>query len=223
MPDTVSPLARTPLHHWHAAHGARFKDRDGWQVVAEYAGVEHEAGIARAGVGLADISDFVKLSLRGPGMPSQCPSLRPRGVIAVTDEPALACRLTDDHLLLLAATPTASALNPQVVGLQEGRAVVRTDVTSTYAAFAVVGPRLEQLLRRLNHQDIRPTALPVNSCVETALAGVEALLVRHETRSLPVLWVLVAWDLGEYVWERMMEAGRDLSIVPIGLEALRSL
>jgi glycine cleavage system aminomethyltransferase T len=179
MPDTVSPLARTPLHHWHADRGARFTVRDGWQVVAAYAGVEPELGAARAGVGLADVSAFARIGPRGPATPSLS--------ACVTDEP------------------------------------VRPDGTASYAGFAAVGPRLEGLLQRLTHLDVRPAALPANSCVETALAGVEALLVRPGGRSLPALWVFVPWDLGEYVWERMMEAGRDLSIVPIGLEALRSL
>jgi glycine cleavage system aminomethyltransferase T len=52
---------------------------------------------------------------------------------------------------------------------------------------------------------------------------VEALLVRSAERSLPALWIYVAWDLGEYVWERMIEAGRDAPITPIGLEALTTL
>jgi glycine cleavage system aminomethyltransferase T len=35
--------------------------------------------------------------------------------------------------------------------------------------------------------------------------------------------ICVAWDLGEYVWERVMEAGRDRPITPVGLEALALL
>jgi sarcosine oxidase subunit alpha len=98
--------------------------------------------------------------------------------------------------------------------------VVRTDVTSAYAAFEVFGPRLDELLRRLTHLDLRPASFPVSSCAETALAGVEALLVRPADRSPPGVLIYVAWDLGEYVWERLVEAGRDVPITPVGLEAL---
>ena len=63
-------------------------------------------------------------------------------------------------------------------------------------------------LRHLTQLDVRPASFPANSCAETALAGVEALLVRFPERSLPALRVHVAWDLGEHVWERMMQAGR---------------
>jgi heterotetrameric sarcosine oxidase gamma subunit len=215
------------LHEWHRAHGARFADQDGWQVVAAYSGAEPEATAARAGLGLADVSAFAKLSLRGPGVPSLVPSLvpdspalSPRGVAALPGEPALACRLTHDHLLLLGSTTAATGLSQRLAGLQEGRAVVQTDVTSTYAGFEVIGPRLDEFLRRLTHLDVGPAAFPISSCAETALAGVEALLVRLDRRSLPALRVYVAWDLGEYVWERMTAAGRDVPITPLGLEAL---
>lgn len=224
------PQARTPLHHWHAAHGARFADWDGWQVVAAYSDPEREAAAARTGLGLADISASAKISLRGPGVSSLVSSLvpdsaaiHPRGVACVPGEPALACRLTEDHLLLLATTPTAASLEQRVAGLRWGPSVVPVDTTSAYAGFVLVGQRPVEVLRRLTHLDVRPDSFPVNSCAETAFAGVEALLVRAGDFSLPALRIYVAWDLGEHVWERLLEAGRGESITPVGLEALRLL
>jgi heterotetrameric sarcosine oxidase gamma subunit len=158
MPDAHTPVARTPLHHWHAAHGARFIDRGGWQVVAAFADARREADAARAGLGLADISAFVDL--------------------------------------------TAS----------EDR--------NARAAFWLLGPHCDALLRRVTPLDLRPPAFPADARVETALAGVEALLVPSAELSLPSLRIYVAWDVAEYVWERMLEAGRDLGITPLGAEAL---
>ena len=230
MPDTHIPVALTPLHHWHQTHGARFADRDGWQVVAAYSSAEPEAAAARAGLGLADVSASAKVSLRGSGVTALVSSLaptsaalRPRGVAPLPGESALACRLTDEHLLLLATAPAATALRERLAGLCEGRAVVVADVTSAYAGFELVGPRLDDLLCRLTHLDVRPAVLPPGSCAETTFAGVEALLVRPPGRSLPALRVYVAWDLGQYVWERMIEAGHVGPIIAIGQEALQSL
>src|SRR5689334_17864825 len=163
MPNTVSPVARTPLHHWHRTHGAHFADRDGWQVVASYSDAEPEVAAARAGLGLADVSALAKISLRGLGVASLAQSLvpggaplTPRRVAAIPGESALACRLTDDHLLLLASTTAAAGLGQRLAALQEGRAVVQTNVTSTYAGFEVIGPRLDEFLRRLTHLDVAP-------------------------------------------------------------------
>jgi sarcosine oxidase subunit alpha len=135
------------------------------------------------------------------------------------EAPALACRLTEDHLLLLSLSPAVLRQPPD----PQGQPVVTTDVTSAYAGFALVGPNLEALLRRLTHLDVRPAALPVNSCAETSLAGVEAVLVPTPELTLPALRVYVPWDLAEFVWERVLEAGRDLAITPLGLEGFRLL
>jgi glycine cleavage system aminomethyltransferase T len=152
MPDARTPVARTPLHPWHAAHGARFIERDGWQVVAGFADARHEAEAARAGLGLADISAFA-------------------------------------------------------------------DATAARAGLWLLGPRWEELLCRLTQLDLR-LSIPANARVETALAGVEAMLVRSTELAVPSVRVHVAWDVAESVWERMLEAGRDLGITPVGLEAL---
>jgi glycine cleavage system aminomethyltransferase T len=91
-------------------------------------------------------------------------------------------------------------------------------MTSALACFALVGPWLDEFLRRLT--ELTPA---INFCAETAFAGVEALLVRPGACALPTLWVYVAWELGEYVWERIIEAGRDIPVTAIGLDALGQL
>jgi glycine cleavage system aminomethyltransferase T len=215
MPDTRSPLARTPLHAWHAAHGARLVERSGWHVVSAYSTPEREAEAARAGLGLADVSASTKLSLRGP----VSTALALRGV-ALLPGPVLACRLTEDHLLLLGTTPDVAHLAERAESLHGGQAVRQLDVTSAYAGFCLVGPRGEEILRRLTQLDVRAAHLPPNACAETALAGVEALLVRSADLSPPAVRIYVSWDVGEYVWERLLEAGRGHGLTPLGLDAL---
>jgi glycine cleavage system aminomethyltransferase T len=194
----------------------------GWLVPRTYEIAEHEADAARTGLGVADISASDKLSLRGRGVPALCealaprsPALKPLGAAWLAGpEPALACRLTEDHLLLL--SPAGAPLRPDL----PVESVVATDVTSAYAGFLVAGPRTQDLLRRLTHLDVRPAALPIHSCAETQLAGVEALLIPTPELSLPAMRVYVAWDVAEYVWDRMLEAGRDLSIAALGMDGL---
>jgi sarcosine oxidase subunit alpha len=225
MPASATPIARSPLHSWHAAHGALFTERHGWQVVARFRSAEAEVQAARAGIGVADVSASIKVSLQGPGVSDLAQALVPDGSAAETHGVgvlpggrAFACRLTDEHLLLIAMTTEARDLAPR-----ETQGVVVSDVTSAHAGFVVVGPQTEALLRRLTHLDVRPAALPVNSCVETALAGVEALLIRTTESALPSLRIYVAWDMAEYVWERLIEAGREWQVTPLGLEALNRL
>ena len=219
--------ARTPLHHWHAAHGARLAESNGWQVAQAYAGTERETVAARTGLALADVSAFPKVSLRGPALADAAHHLlghghatRPGSAAPLHHgAPGLACRLTPDHLLLLASTTDPAPLTEALAHLRHGQQLLQSDVTSAHAGFWLIGPRLGEVLPRLTALDPAALAAP-GSCAETGLAGVQALLVPSPELGVPSLRVYVSWELGEYVWDSLLDAGRAAGIVPLGLEAL---
>src|SRR5262249_48337396 len=137
--------------------------------------------------------------------------------------PALACRRTHDHLLLLSSTISAVALEERLTTVPRDKTVVQRDVTSAHAGMYLLGPHLEDVLRHVTSLDVHETALLPGSCAETNLAGVQALLVRPPGLSLPALRVYVSWDLGEYVWETLLNAGASWGITPLGSESLQLL
>lgn len=83
------PLRVSPAYGWHAAHGAVFGEKSGWERVDYYAGnaalgdealrphgwagrhwspaIEAEHTATRTGAGLFDESSFAKISVSGPG------------------------------------------------------------------------------------------------------------------------------------------------------------
>jgi len=256
--------ARTPLHHWHVAHGARIADRDGWKIPFSYSSVDQEVAAVRAGLGLVDVSAFAKISFRGRGVatlahvlvgdsPASKPggvtalgcfkkgtvplpscdnhgfAARPKGAVPIlkqTDDassPVLACRLTEDHLLLFALTTNAAALPDRLATLRQELPIVENDESCAYAAFCLLGGPIENVLRRLTALDVGRSAFPAGWCAETSLAGVHALLVRPLGVALNTVYVAVAWDLAEYVWERLRYAARTSEIEPVGLEAWHKL
>jgi aminomethyltransferase len=227
---TAPPRARTPLHHWHAALGARFQESDGWLIPAVYSDVAKEVTAARAVSALADLSAFAKTNLIGRDVPELVGALlgeraaSETGKVAVIpgDHPALACRLTIDQLLLVASA-TAAPLADRLASLTEGRSVLCRDVTCAYAGFCLLGSQGEAVLRQLTPLDISSAALPAGSCAQTSLAGVHALLVRPPDTAIPATRIFVAWDMSEYIWERVMDVGKPLGLVPLGVEAWRSL
>jgi glycine cleavage system aminomethyltransferase T len=229
MATVAAPPARTPLHHWHAAHGARLVDRDGWQVPAVYTDVERETAAARTGLGVADVSAFAKAGLFGPGVTEVVSHLAGEGHAVrpctaaplIAGGPGVACRLTADSLLLLASTTDPAPLAAGLRDLRHERPLLQQDETSARAAFWLVGPRIEDLLHRLTAVDVR--AAPVGSCAETALAGVAALLVASPELEMPSLRVCVSWDLAEFVWECLLDAGLGLGAVPLGLDTIQAL
>lgn len=231
MAAVSSPVARTPLHYWHVAHGAHFTDSDGWQVPAVYTSVEQETAVARTGLAVADISAWAKISLLGPavGLVAQAlvpesRALRPGGVARFhAGGPVLACRLTDDRLLLLAAMTNAAALEQHLQTIVAGHNVVQSPATTARAAFVLVGPKVESLLRRVTSIDVGLAVFPVDACAETGLAGVHALLVRTAELTIPAVRVCVAWDVAEYVWERLLQPAPGWSVAPMGVAAWERL
>ncbi len=231
MATTARPSARTPLHHWHAARGARFADRDGWQVPVSYSAALERLDSARGGrLVLADVSPFAKISLLGRNVPAlthsllgEGPASHPLGVATFSaGGTALACRLTEDHLLLLASTTDPGPLEQSLEPHLHEFPAVRADVTTAHAGICLAGNQVEELLRRVTSLPLT-TRLTPGCCAETGLAGVHALLVRTPRGSPPFLLVYVAWDQAEYVWDRLLDAGRAWDIATLGVDSLTAL
>lgn len=174
---------------------------------------------------------------------------KPGGVAPLTgNNSALACRLHTDQLLILGGSANnnkwesslSDALGDEGDGVPEGlsrwlsaKQVLEINVTSAYASFWLFGPHTHELLRRLTHFD--STRLiggrPPNEsespeavfCAQTGLAGVPAILVRPPTLVIPSLRILTGWDVAEYVWEKLFQAGQEWKIAPLGLDALDTL
>jgi aminomethyltransferase len=70
VPPAAPPLERTPLHGFHASHGAHFVPFAGWEMPLYYGGViaEHEA--VRRAVGLFDVSHMGIVTVRGGSGPA---------------------------------------------------------------------------------------------------------------------------------------------------------
>jgi sarcosine oxidase subunit alpha len=242
----MAPKKMTALHYTHLDAGARMEAEDGWLRPVEYGDVAGEVAAARERVGLADISTVGKLDVKGTeaaafvagalrfpdaadvsGVNTGIGLLHSgAGTVAVRG-----CRLTAEHLLLLTPPERAAsvwdALTEAAVG--HGRAYL-TDVTSVLAGLALIGPCAPDVLRKLTALDVSPAALPDGACAETALAGVHALLL-HADRAygqaegppLPAYELYVTRDVAEFVWDALMDAGREYGIAPVGLQAYRSL
>jgi glycine cleavage system aminomethyltransferase T len=225
-----TPLAYTPLYHWHALHGAQLVQRHGWQVAATYSDIEGEISHGRLGLCIVDISSFAKLSLFGQGLSGLVETFmgnlglaKSRSVARLAgNTPGLACRLTRERLLLLSWTMRTGGATDLLANWRNLEPLVTDDVTSSYAGICLLGVSADRLLRRLTSLDLA-AALPPASCAETSVAGVQALLIRPPLADVPVLCLYMAWDLAEYAWETLLEAGRREGVRALGLDAWQHL
>jgi aminomethyltransferase len=209
-PQRWQPVMRSPINASHHEHGAELVVADGWEVPRRYRDVERERAATRDHLGLADISARGKIDIRGAVDPALA-SLPYIGDVVTA-------RLSRSWALIM--TP-AAALAPsleRITAAAPANAMV-TDATSIYASIALLGPRVDDLLRRLISVD--PLMLKPGNGLATQMLRVPAILVRRE---LPVRVVetYVAAELGRYVWEALFDIARPLAPERVGWDALQA-
>ena len=98
-----------------------------------------------------------------------------------------------------------------------------TNVSGSYAAMNLAGPRSREVLKRLTDADLSSDAMPYLAANECTIAGVSAIVLRIGFVGELGYEIHVPSQFGLHVWEAIMEAGREFSIAPFGLEAQRVL
>lgn len=228
---------RSALHAAHVAAGARMGEDDGWQRPEGYAGIEDELRTVRSGVGLADVSPAAKLDVRGNdalsaiarrlSLPAPVTGTVTHLSPPVSTRNGLLCCLTPLHARLFvpadaAARVAARWARAHAADTHPVRARL-TDVTSAYTVIQVSGPRSRELLRKLTALDLGTEAFPDLTCAQTGIAGVHAMILRADVRALLSFQVCCGREFGAFVWDALLDAGREFGARPVGLAALRTL
>ena len=223
------------MHHKQIALGAAMGNEHGWQRPARFTTPEEEAERVRGGVGLCDVSPAGKLYLLGDeidsALASAFPGLGAQEVGAVSLQPPATPDTSGDVLLarlagdeVLAVTPTNQAPSTaEALSEMSGGCVHAVDVTSALAGVSIAGPLAHRLLAALTELDVSPEAFLALRCAQTMVAEVHGTLVRRDLGGLPRFDLYFGRELGEYMWDALVEAGREHGLVPFGLEALALL
>src|SRR4029453_17825695 len=76
-------LLTTPLHAWHAAHGARLVDFALWHMPVQYGSIVEEHLATRKAAALFDVSHMGRIRFDGPGAAAFLDGLLTRKVIGM--------------------------------------------------------------------------------------------------------------------------------------------
>jgi sarcosine oxidase subunit alpha len=207
-------------HHLHVAAKATWTTLGDWRVVESFSDPETEAKQVRDGAGLQDVSPLGKIDLKGAGVTSLLESAhkmgKVRGLLRIKPGHAIALTEANEEqragdLLRAAAGTTTGCLHV-------------TDITSALSAYSLMGPLAVDLLNRVTALDVRDDRFPQHACAACELASVHATIYREDCDSaLRGYLILVARDVGEYVWSALQSAGAPLGLTPFGVAAERRL
>lgn len=219
----------TPIYTLAQSLNAQFTEQAGWRVPINFSDLEAEIAAAREGVALADCSANGKLIVEGQQAPTflqtvwEVSSLETgRGVVMANVE---VYRLRVD-MFFISTPPGGEAQALQTLtGAAQSFADLNTvtDITHGRAELRLVGPASAELLSRLCGLDFHSAVFPTLAAKQSSVAKTAQLIIRHDLDQIPAFSLIGSSSLGAYLWETIMQAGRDLAIAPIGQAALKAL
>ena len=250
---SFEPERRTPMHHWHADHGATFMPAGMWQRPAYYAGnagskaqideqVSEEVAAIRTNVGAIDVSTLGGIEIRGPDAAEFLNCLytftyekQPVGrsrYLLMTDESGcivddgVACRLGDEHFYVTTTTTGSDAVYRSMLRHNaEWRLQIDVlNVTSTYAGINIAGPHSRQLLEKLKSDiDFSRDTFPYLAVRQGSIDGHSVTAIRVGFIGELGYELHVPWSQALALWETLFVAGENFGIRPVGVEAQRVL
>ncbi len=230
-------LRRSPLHERHLALGAKLSDFGGWEMPIEYAGggVVREHAAVREAVGVFDVSHLGKAEVRGAGARAFVNSVLSNDLDRISPGHAqysLCCddasggvvddliaylRADDDVLLVPNAANAGEVVRRLAAAAPAGCTVV--DRHGDFAVLAVQGPRSDELLSKVG----LPVRHAYMSYVVSERADSTVVVCRTGYTGERGYELLVPSGEAAGVWDELLEAGRDLAVLPCGLGARDTL
>ncbi len=250
--DLFDPVRKTPIHRWHADHGAEFEDVGQWQRPWYYPrkgesmhdAVQRECLAARRSVGILDYSTLGKIDIQGrdgaellnrvyTNAWSKLAIGRARyglmlGEDGMVMDDGVTSRLGETHYLMTTTTGNAAT----VLGWLEewlqtewpDLKVHLTSVSEQWATVSLCGPNSRRVVAALNPDiALDGEAFPHMSVREGRILGVATRIARVSFTGELGFEVSVPANHGLALWEACMEAGKDYDITPYGTEAMHVL
>lgn len=220
-----TPIKLTPLYSAAQRLGATFIEQRGWRIPQVYTTLEDEVVAAQERLVLADETSNGKLLLEGDQVESVLMDAFDLGSLKINKGHGGIYRLRTD-LFFISTTPgrEVRAQKKLATALKASEQFVTvTDITHGRAEIRVIGPHSQELLSKVCGLDFHPSAFPNETAKQSSLAKTTQLIIRCDIGELPAFSIIGVQSLGPYVWDTMMEAGREFGVVPIGRAALAVL
>ena len=226
---------QTFLHDKHVALGARMVDFAGWDMPVQYSSIIDEHKTVREAVGLFDVSHMGEVIVYGEDALPYLNKLVPQDVTKLVDSKAVYCQLTnkqggiiDDliiykledkkYLIIANASRIDEDLN-WMVRNKCGFDVSIVNESHNYSLLAVQGPKACELIKSLGVNELPPFF----SIKRGELFNINLWISRTGYTGEDGVEIMVRNEFSEYLWDKLLEAGKEFGIKPIGLGARDTL
>ncbi|HVB78410.1 MAG TPA: 2Fe-2S iron-sulfur cluster-binding protein [Candidatus Binataceae bacterium] len=239
----MEPTHVSPMQPWHEAHQATPLIAGRWIRPEHYGNPPSEVTNTRTNVGIIDVTPLGKYLLHGPD------TVKLLNLLYVNDWSTLAvgsaqyglmcgedgvvlddgvtARIASDEYFMTTTSSGAAAVGQWIESWLQGSSdnwrVHVVPATDAFASMNVAGPKSAELLQRLTQEvDLHATAFPYMGARKGRVAGVDGCYLLRLGFTGELSYELhVPAGFGQYIWETLIECGRDLGIEPFGIEAQR--
>ena len=235
------PMKRTPMDRIHRELGAAMVESGPWWRPHNYGSPADECAAVRERVGIIDVGTLGKLEVVGRDAPQLLDRLythrfsdlavgRIRYGLMTSDNGVIlddgtVTRLAEDRYFVTTTSGNADVIEEWFNwwNAGSGNCAHVVNVTAAYGAVNVAGPKARETLGKLTSIDLSTRNFRYMRSTQGEVAGVPCLLLRIGFVGETGWEVHFPAEYGEYMWNAIMEAGREFGISPFGLEAQRIL
>ncbi len=229
MNKTSKPNRLSPFYHKQTSLGAKFiQDQLGWSRPERFSDPNEEKNRAVAAVGLYDLSQVVKLSLKHDDIAETISNLYKRKVKTgdlIVDGPdvlnnTICAVVTNDEAVIITNSSSNMAVR-ELLSHNSGLQVI--DVSSVMVGLFMVGGKSREVLSKLTELNVNRDVFPNLTATHAALHHVQCMLLRMDLGNLTGYQIYFERAYGEYMWHIISLAGKEFDMAPIGSSAVELL
>ncbi len=231
-------MKTTALYETHVALGAKMVPFAGYEMPVSYEGVNAEHETVRRGVGVFDVSHMGEFLIEGPNaleliqkVSSNDASKLTVGKAQYSCLPNETGGIVDDlivyrvkeetYLLVVNASNIEKDWN-HISKYNEGIGAIMRNISDEFSLLAIQGPKAVEAMQSLSSVDL--ASIKFYNFVVADFAGIEHVIISATGYTGSGGFEIYCKNSEvQQVWDKVLEAGADFGIKPIGLAARDTL
>ena len=225
----------TLLHDKQVELGAKMVDFAGWHMPVQFKSIIEEHKNVRENAGLFDVSHMGEVFVSGKDSLKFLNKIVPQDISKLYDSKAVYCQLTNkngglvDDLIIYKLKDEKYLLIVNASRIDEDvNWLVRNSIdfdlyidnqSHNYSLLAVQGPKADSILRKIGYN----LTQDFFTIKETTLNGIDVMISRTGYTGEDGYEILLKNKDIIKMWDFLLEAGKEFSLMPIGLGARDTL
>ncbi len=226
---------QTFLHDRHVELGGKMVDFAGWHMPVQYSSIIDEHKTVRESVGIFDVSHMGEVIVQGKDALAFLNKIVPQNISKLTDSKAVYCQLTnnkggviDDLIIYMLENnkyliiANASRVDEDINWMARNKVgfdVEIKDESHNYSMIAVQGPKACELVKIMGISELPPFF----SIKKEFFLNREVWVSRTGYTGEDGVELIIPNEFAVEIWNKLLDAGKDFGIKPIGLGARDTL